>query len=118
LRSLQVFIITLCFGLGLFLLSGRGFFMPDRWNPAFGVQLGGLSSRLLGSGLLLIAYLGVIARRTFTPGALPRLSTRWQWTYFGALLLAMALISAAFLSGERGPTPGRRAPPAAQSGSP
>ena len=107
-RSIQVFIITLCLVAGLYLSTGVGFFLPDRWNPATGVQLGGLSARLLGAGLLIIAATGVIALKHFAPGQREPYNPAWHRRYFFLLVLAIALISAALWLGERGPTPGWR----------
>lgn len=109
-RSIQVFIVALCTLAGLYLSTGAGFFLPDRWNPQFGVQLGGLSSKLLGAGLLTIAATGVIALKNFAPGQRERHSPAWHRRYFLLLVTAIALISAALWLGERGPTPGWRGP--------
>jgi hypothetical protein len=35
-RSIQVFIIVLCLVAGLYLSTGIGFFLPDRWHPETG----------------------------------------------------------------------------------
>jgi hypothetical protein len=108
-RSIQVFIIMLCGVAGLYLSTGIGFFLPDRWHPATGVLLGGLSARLLGAGLLVIAATGVIALKHFAPGQRTHHTPAWHRRYFFLLVLAIALISAALFLGERGPTPGWRA---------
>lgn len=107
-RSLQVFIIVLCGVMGLYLSTGIGFFLPDRWNPESGVQLGGLSARLLGAGLMVIAATGVIALKHFSPGKRDHHGAAWHRRYFLLLITAIALISAALWLGERGPTPGWR----------
>ena len=107
-RSIQVFIIVLCALAGLYLSTGSGFFLPDRWNPEFGVQLGGLSARILGAALLIIAATGVIALKHFTPGQRERYNPAWHRRYFLLLITAIALISAALWLGEQGPTPGWR----------
>lgn len=107
-RAIQVFIITLCLVVGLYLITGRGFFMPGRWDPSVGVQLNGWSARLLGSGLLLLAALGVVALKTFGGGIREHKPQAWHLRYFAALALAIALIFGALLTGERGPTPGWR----------
>jgi hypothetical protein len=109
-RSIQVFIVVLCLVAGLYLSTGIGFFLPDRWHPETGVQLGGLSARLLGAGLLIIAATGVIALKHFAPGQRDHHSPAWHRRYFLLLVLAIGLISAALWLGERGPTPGWRGP--------
>ena len=107
-RTIQVFIVTLCFFAGLYLLTGRGFFMPARGDPSVGVHLSGWSARMLGAGLLLIAGIGVTALKNFGGGIREHLPYRWHLRYFGALVLALALIIGAVASGEKGPTPGWR----------
>jgi hypothetical protein len=109
-RSIQVFIIVLCLVAGLYLSTGIGFFLPDRWHPETGVQLDGLSARLLGAGLLVIAATGVIALKHFAPGQRDHHSPAWHRRYFLLLVVAIVLISAALWLGERGPTPGWREP--------
>ncbi len=94
--------------MGLYLITGRGFFMPGRWDPSVGVHLAGWSARLLGAGLLLIAALGVVALNTFGGGIREHKPHAWHLRYFAALALAVALIFGALLSGESGPTPGWR----------
>ena len=72
---------------GAYLISGRGFFMPSRWDPSIGVDLAGWSARLLGAALLVLAVLGLSALRNFGSGALVRkspagitaTSRRWCW---------------------------------------
>lgn len=107
-RTLQVIIITLCFLMGAYLLTGRGFFMPSRWDPSIGVNLVGLSARLLGAALLLVAVLGISALRNFGSGTMVRKSTGWHRRYFAALVMAIAMMAAALMLGEQGPTPGWR----------
>ncbi|MDY0011768.1 MAG: hypothetical protein RBS40_02610 [Rhodocyclaceae bacterium] len=107
-RTLQVLTLTLCVLAGLYLITGQGFFMPDRWHPATGVLVSGPSARLLGSGLLVVAYTGLIALRHFGPGQRLPESPRWHRNYFLLLVLAIGLISTGLLLGERGPTPGWR----------
>lgn len=107
-RSLQIIIITLCFVTGVYLMSGRGFFMPSRWDPSIGVQLAGWSARLLGAALLLVAVLGLSALRNFGSGAMVRKSSAWHRRYFAALILAILMMVAALMLGEQGPTPGWR----------
>mgnify|MGYP001232105742 CR=1 FL=1 len=113
-RTLQLITITLCFVMGSYLLSGRGFFMPSRWDPSIGVNLVGWSARLLGAALLTIAVLGLSALRNFGSGTMVRKSASWHRRYFAALVLAITMIAAALMLGEQGPTPGwrgRSAPP-------
>ncbi len=105
-RSIQVFIITLCLVLGLYLTTGRGFFMPGRWDPSVGVHVEGWPARMLGAGLLLIAALGVVALKNFGGGIREHKPQRWHLGYFAALMLAIALIMGALLAGKQGPTPG------------
>ena len=97
--------IVLCVFGGIYLLQGPSFFWPDRFDPSHGVLLSGLSARLLGTGLILIAALGLIAGRQAGRAdgrAAPR---RWQVRYFVLIVLALGLVSAAFVIGERGPNP-------------
>lgn len=110
-RSIQVFIITLCLIVGLYLITGRGFFMPGRWDPSVGVYVTGTSARMLGTGLLLVAGLGVVALRTFGGGLREHRPYAWHLRYFFALALAILLIVGAFVIGEQGPTPGWRSVP-------
>lgn len=107
-RTWQLLTITLCLMAGLYLITGQGFFMPDRDQPATGVLVSGWSARLLGAGLLTVAYTGLVAIRTFAPGQILRRPPRWHRTYFLLLILAIGLISAGLSLGERGPTPGWR----------
>lgn len=104
-RSLQVFIITLCLMVGLYLVSGRGFFMPGRFDPSIGTEISGWSARMLGAALLIVAGLGVVALRSFGSGLRAPRDHRWHVRYFAALALALSLIVGAFLTGEQGPTP-------------
>ncbi len=107
-RTIQIFIITLCLLLGLYLLTGRGFTMPGRWDPSISVHLVGASARMLGTALLIIAGLGVTALKNFGGGLREHRPYRWHVLYFAALMLSIGLIIAAFVSGEKGPTPGWR----------
>ncbi|MBL8447615.1 MAG: hypothetical protein JNJ44_09425 [Zoogloeaceae bacterium] len=117
-RSIQVFIIVLCLIAGLYLSTGSGFFLPDRWHPETGILLNGFSARLLGAALLIIAATGVIALKHFAPGRRERYNPAWHRRYFLLLITAIVLISAALWLGERGPTPGWRPSPAASRESP
>lgn len=112
-RTIQVFIITLCLAVGLYLLTGRGFSMPGRWDPSISVQLTGSSARMLGAALLIVAGLGVTALRNFGGGLREHRPYRWHVRYFMVLMLSLALIIAAFVSGEKVPTPGWRPPASA-----
>ncbi|MCB1895433.1 MAG: hypothetical protein H6945_12830 [Zoogloeaceae bacterium] len=107
-RSLQVFIITLCLVVGLYLTTGRGFFMPGRWDPSVGIHVTGWSARMLGAGLLVIVGLGVVALKNFGGGIREHKPLAWHRRYFAALILAIALIGGAFVAGDPGPTPGWR----------
>jgi len=109
-RTLIAFTIVLCVLGGIYLLQGPAFFWPDRFDPSQGVFLGGLSSQLLGAGLLTIAGIGVMAIRQASRGPVGSASQRWQIRYFLLILLALGLVSAAFTLGERGANPDWRAP--------
>ncbi|HRD35010.1 MAG TPA: hypothetical protein PLR02_12220 [Rhodocyclaceae bacterium] len=107
-RTFQALVIVICLTGGVWMLGGPVFFWPDRGNPSQGVLLQGLSSRLLGTALLIIAALGVMASRQAGRGdgrAAPR---AWQVRYFILIMCALGLISAAFTTGERGPNPDSR----------
>ncbi|KON81999.1 hypothetical protein PA01_10695 [Azoarcus sp. PA01] len=109
-RTFQALAIVLCVFGAIHLLQGPTFFWPDRFDPSRGVLLGGLSSQLLGAGLVVVAALGLMASRQAGRGdgrAAPR---RWQLHYFLLIVLALGLASAAFTAGERGPNPDWRAP--------
>jgi hypothetical protein len=109
-RTLIAFTIVLCVVGGLYLLQGPAFFWPDRLDPSQGFFLGGLSSQLLGAGLLTIAGIGAMAIRQATRGRVGSASQQWQVRYFLLILLALGLVSAAFSLGERGANPDWRAP--------
>lgn len=107
-RTFQALVIVMCLTGGLWMLRGPTFFWPDRGDPSQGVLLQGLSSQLLGAGLLTVATLGVMASRQAGRGdgrAAPR---AWQIRYFVLIMCALGLISAAFTIGERGPNPDSR----------
>lgn len=104
-RSFLAFAIVLCVLGGLYLLTGPEFFVPDRWDPSRGVLLVGLSSRLLGAGLLAAAWAGVTVTRQAGKGEGKAPSQRWQWRFFLLQVLALGLMSAAMFAGERGPNP-------------
>lgn len=109
-RTFQAFVIILCLFGGLYLLQGPAFFWPDRWDPSRGVMLGGLSSRLLGAGLLTISALGWMAARQAGRGDGRAAPKRWQLRFFVLIMLALGLITAAFHIGEAGPNPDWRTP--------
>lgn len=107
-RTFQALVIVMCLTGGLWMLRGPAFFWPDRGAPSQGVFLHGVSSQLLGTALLIVAGLGVMAARQAGRGdgrAAPR---AWQVRYFILILCALGLISAAFTIGERGPNPESR----------
>lgn len=114
-RSIQVLMFSLCVLGGLFLLTqAPSFFMPDRWDPAVGRQFDATASRLLGAALLAIAWLGAgyLRRRYYSETrGLP--GPGEQRRYFAVLLIALALLTAAFNRAEPGPNPDYR-PPATQ----
>jgi len=68
-RTFIAFAIVLCLVGGSWLLQGPAFFWPDRLDPSQGVFLDGLSSQLLGAGLLAIAGIGVMAARQAARGS-------------------------------------------------
>lgn len=113
-RTFQALVIVMCVTGGLWMLGGPAFFWPDRGDPTQGVLLHGLSTQLLGAGLLTVAVLGLMASRQAGRGdgrAAPR---AWQIRYFVLLMSALGLISAALNTGERGPNPESR-PAAAEA---
>jgi hypothetical protein len=113
-RTFLAFVIVMCLIGGAYLLGGPAFFWPDRWDPSQGVFLSGLSSQLLGAGLLLVSGLGVMAARQAGHACGRAAPRRWQIRFFVLIVLALALISGAFAIGERGPNPDWRAPAANQ----
>ena len=113
-RTFLAFVIVMCLIGGAYLLGGPAFFWPDRWDPSQGVFLSGLSSRLLGAGLLLISGLGVMAARQAAQARGRAAPRHWQVRFFVLIVLALALVSAAFSIGERGPNPDWRTPAASQ----
>ncbi|HQZ02529.1 MAG TPA: hypothetical protein PL024_03285 [Thauera sp.] len=117
-RSLQMVMFMLCVVGGLFLLTqAPPFFMPARGNPAIGLQFGTTASRLLGAGLLALAAVGGQYLRAMYYSEERRLPNgAGQRRYFASLLLALALITGALLTAERGPNPDYRARGTAGSG--
>ncbi|NMG30236.1 hypothetical protein [Aromatoleum evansii] len=109
-RTFVAFTMTLCLLGGAWLLRGPEFFWPDRLDPSQGVFLGGLSSQLLGAGLLTIAGLGAMVVGRAARGVHGAPTRAWQVRYFLLILIALGLVSAAFSLGERGPNPDWRTP--------
>ncbi|PTD95526.1 hypothetical protein [Pseudothauera lacus] len=107
-RTFQAFVILLCVFGGAWLLNGPEFFMPARHDPSHGVYFSGTSSRLLGAGLLLVAWLGLSVKRHAGRGSGKAPPRHWQVRYFMLLMLALALIGTAFHVGEHGPSPHHR----------
>lgn len=114
-RSAQVLMLTLCVLLGLLLLiQAPSFFLPERWDPAFGREFDALASRLLGAALLTVGWLGggYLHRFYYRTGARRLSGAHAQRRHFALMLLALGLVTAAFLHAPRGPNPDYR-PPAA-----
>jgi len=109
-RTFLASVILLCLFSGLYLLQGPEFFMPARDDPTFAVRLSGLSSRLLGAGLLLLAVLGVMASRQAGRSGGRAASRVWQMCFFFLTVAALVLITAALLSGTPGPNPEAQPP--------
>lgn len=114
-RTFLAFVIVLCLVGGVYLLQGPAFFWPDRLDPSRGIFLNGLSSQLLGAGLLLISGLGVMAAQQAGKGTGRAATPRWQLAYFILLVTALALVSGAFMTGETGANPDWRPPARAAS---
>ncbi len=104
-RTFQAFVILLCVFSGAWLLSGPEFYMPGRHDPAYGMYFSGLSSRLLGLGLLSLAWAGFSVKRYAGRGSGKPPPHRWQVRYFLTLMLTLALIGTAYYLGEAGPAP-------------
>ena len=107
-RTFLVSTILLCIFGGIYLLQGPSFFMPARNDPSIGIMLSGHSSQLLGAGLLSVAVLGLMAvRQAGNSGgrSAPRV---WQIRFFALTVVALALITSAFLTGAAGPNPEAR----------
>lgn len=116
-RSAQVLMLTLCVLIGLLLLTqAPAFFLPDRWDPAFGRQFDTLASRLLGAALLTFGWLGggYLYRFYYRTGARRLRSPHAQRRHFALMLLALSLVTAAFVHAPRGPNPDYRPPAAAR----
>ncbi|ANQ83742.1 hypothetical protein dqs_0667 [Azoarcus olearius] len=115
-RSAQVLMFCLCVIGGLFLLvQAPSFFMPDRWDPAVGRAFGPLQSRLLGAALLAIAWLGLdYLRNRYYSETRQLPGVPQQRRYFAVLVLALALLSAAFNLAPPGPNPDYRPPASAR----
>lgn len=104
-RTFLALAMVLCLMGGLYLLQGPTFFWPDRRDPSVGVMLGGVSSQLLGTGLLVVACVGMMAVKQGARGDGRAASQRWQIAYFILIVTALALIGTAFMLGEPGPNP-------------
>ncbi len=101
-RTFLASVIMLCLFAGLYLLQGPAFFMPSRQDPAFGIMLEGRSAQLLGAGLLTVAALGLMVTWQAGSGK-GRIAPRiWQICFFVLTVMALGLISGAFLSGTPG----------------
>lgn len=107
-RTFLAFVIVLCVAGGLYLSQGPDFYWPDRHNPSYAIFFSGLSSRLLGAALLLIAALGVIAARQASNAGGKAAPRTWQRAFFALILLVLALIGTAFQLGDYGPNPESR----------
>lgn len=109
-RSMQVVMFALCVLGGLYLLiQAPAFFLPNRADPAIGLQFDAGAARLLGAGLLAAAAAGSIYLRRMYYSVQRRLpGMAEQRRYFVLLLLALGLIVAAMLSAQPGTDPDRR----------
>lgn len=107
-RTFQAFVILLCLIGGLYLLQGPEFYWPDRWDPSYATHLDGVSSQLLGLGLLTTAGLGIMIIRQASTANGRAAPKHWQWRFFLLLMLVIGLINAAFHLGEYGPNPESR----------
>lgn len=103
--------LTLCLVGGLHLmLQAPAFFLPDRWDPAFGRQFDGTAARVLGAGLLAMAAMALIFLRHHFYAEVRRLPGRtMQKVYFGLVVLALSLFTLAFNLAEQVPNPDRPA---------
>lgn len=114
-RSLQVFIVTLCLLSGSYLLlNAPDFFLVDRFDAARGHHFSPQAAQLLGAGLLCIALAGLGYLRQFYSNQRYRPSPGWQKLHFALLVAAMLLIGSAYQSASPGPNPDFR-PPAQQA---
>lgn len=108
-RSLQVFIVTLCLFGGLYLLiHAPGFFLVDRWDAAIGHRFEPPATRLLGAGLLTLAAAGVGYLRQFYSPNRARPTLRWQRLHFALLIVALLLLGLAQQAATPGPNPDYR----------
>ncbi|AWI79943.1 hypothetical protein CEW87_11555 [Parazoarcus communis] len=108
-RTFQVLMLTLCLVGGLhLLLQAPEFFLPDRWDPAFGRQFDATASRVLGGGLLAMAAMALIFLRHHFYAEVRRLpGAAMQKIYFGLVLMALGLITLAFNLADLVPNPDR-----------
>jgi hypothetical protein len=104
-RSLPIVILVLCLFLGAYLLiNAPPFFVVNRFDPSQGVWLSSGSSRVLGIGLLVVAWGGVrFIRQVFYVRKTP--DWAWQRMHFVLTLLGLALMVTALYSGEVGTNP-------------
>lgn len=109
-RTFLASVILLCFFAGLYLLQGGPFFMPARSDPRFGILLVGYPAQMLGAGLIVVAVLGLMASRQAGSSGGRAAPQAWQVRFFILLVLALLLITGAFLSGTPGPNPEARVP--------
>lgn len=111
-RTVQVMMFALCVLGGLhLLLQAPAFFLPNRANPALGLNFDADAARLLGAGLLAAAAAGGIYLRAMYYSAQRHLpSPAQQRRYFVLLVLALVLIGAAMLHAQPGADPDRRPP--------
>lgn len=107
-RTFLAFVIVLCLVGGLYLSQGPDFYWPDRHDPSYAIFFSGLSSRLLGAALLLIAALGLMAARQASSADGKAAPRHWQWVFFALTMLVLALIGGAFQLGDYGPNPESR----------
>jgi len=107
-RTFLAFVVVLCLVAGLYLFQGPDFYWPDRNDPSHAIFFSGLSSRLLGAALLLVAALGLMAARQASSAGGKAASRSWQWAFFALTMLVLALIGTAFQLGDYGPNPESR----------
>jgi hypothetical protein len=111
-RTFQVLMLTLCLVGGLHLvLQAPAFFLPDRWDPAFGRQFDADASRVLGCGLLAMAAMALIFLRHHFYAEVRRFpGPTMQKIYFGLVIMALGLITLAFNLADLVPNPDRPPP--------
>jgi hypothetical protein len=111
-RTFQVLMLTLCLVGGLHLvLQAPAFFLPDRWDPAFGRQFDADASRVLGCGLLAMAAMALIFLRHHFYAEVRRFpGPTMQKIYFGLVVMTLGLITLAFNLADLVPNPDRPPP--------